>query len=307
MKTLLVLLAVTALSSQALATTDDPQPIDKAEPRVRQAQYRQNAIYKIEVPRLAQTRVQFGEFEHGKVKVSLAQKNWHYDYSGGGTVVFWFTEGATPTYAPVTTYLDDGSTRLYTFELRPAQDPESTMMQVASAEGMPPVEKQSDSSGYAIVDFTYGTADNALKAKRAAEQKQQQQTERRARQAAFAATAPPVVHASMAVQDRKKCDFWWRGSGALLPLASCDLGNRTLFVWPGQLSVPGVFVVASDGSEQAATCSPRVEQPGAVECDRAAPRWVLRSGKKLATELWNSGYDPLYESPAPANQRIVRR
>lgn len=306
MRVLLVLLAATALSSQALALTE-PQPIDNAEPRVRQVLYQPNAIYKIEVPRLTQTRIQFGEFEHGKVKVSIAQKNWHYDYSGGGSIVVWATEGATPSYATVTTYLDDGSTRPYTFELRPAQDPESTAVQVASADGMPPVEKQSDTAGYAVVSFTYGSADSALKAKRAAEQKQQQHAEWRARHAAIAATAPPLVHASIAVQDRRKCDFWWRGSITVLPVAACDLGNRTLFLWPGQMSVPGIFTVADDGSEQAATCSPRVEQHGAVECDRAAQRWVIRSGKKLAAELWNSGYDPLYESPAPANQRIARR
>lgn len=310
MRGLLVLFCATAIASPAFALTE-PQPVTPDEPRVRRVEYVPDAVTKLVVPATGETQVVLSDRESGEIKISLAQASWRKSHGGGSSIIFSPNSGATTTYAHVVSYLPNGKTRRYTFELRVAPAPDNATVAVASADGTAPVEQPSYAAGYAVVRFTYAAADKEQRAEDAIAAKKAAKEQWLARRTAPQIAGPPVVHALASTGTRRRCDFWWRGSATLLPQAACDRGHTTTFLWDGQVPVPSIYVIDPDGSEQAVTASPDPERPGQIVVQRTAARWLLRSGKKSVVELYNSAFDPLWEEtpadPIAPPQRLTRR
>ena len=289
-----LLLAATLLAAfgpPAWALTE-PQPIDAAEPSVRTVEYAPDEVVKIVVPALGETQIILSP-DDGKVLFSVAQATWRHSRAAN-TLNVAPNPGATTTFAHAVSYLPDGKTRTYTFELVVGTPPSGM---VASTDGAVP--QQGEPSGYAEVRFTYAAADKQAKAEAAQAAKQAAVQEAKARRAAAMQSRPPVVRSRAVAPVRRRCDFMFRGSAAILPQAACDQGDRTTFLWAGEVPVPAIFKVAPDGSEQAVTQAPDPSRPGLIVVPATSQRWVLRSGKKLAAELFDAAYDPLWNDAVP--------
>jgi type IV secretion system protein VirB9 len=279
--------ALILLSSPAFALTE-PAPVNPDEPRVRHIEYAPDSIVKVVVPPGGETQIQLAPDE-GKVVFSVPQAAWRHARAGN-TLVVAPNPGAPTTFAHVVSTLPDGRTRAYTLQLSVADEAAPT--RVASADGAVPSPPPGP-SGYASVRFTYEAADRQTRADAAVAQRTAAVAEARQRRVAAVQAGPPVVHAQPAMVTRRRCDFMWRGASAILPQAACDGGTTTSFLWAGQVSVPAIFVVTSDGREQAVTQSPDPSRPGLIVVPQTAQRWILRSGPRLVAELFNAAYDPL--------------
>lgn len=307
-----VLLVGSILAGHAWALTE-PVPVDEHESRVRVTDYKPDAIFLIRVPLGGETEVVLSEQERGHIKVSKSQEAWKRSHGGGSTIIFAANHDATMTYAHVVSEMPDGSTRRYTFQLEPAADPATTNLQVASADGGPVQTQASASAGYAVVRFTYDADDKLRKqqaaAAEAARKKQEAVDARTARRASWQQSGsgfgPAVVHAKAPPDERKKCDFWYRGAGPLMPQAVCDRGDRTTFFWAGQLPVPAIFAVDAAGHPHEVTGSPNPEIRGEIVVPQTSQRWVIVYGKDMVLDLWNSAYDP-YWTPG-VSPRVATR
>jgi type IV secretory pathway VirB9-like protein len=288
---LLTATILAAFSAPAWALTE-PQPVNASEPRVRAVEYAPDQVVKIVVPASGETQIILSP-DDGKVLFSVPQAAWRHSRAAN-TLNLAPNPGATTTFAHAVSYLPDGKTRTYTFELMVGS---AGSGMVASTDGAVP--QQGEPSGYAEVRFTYAAAETQAKAEAAQAAKQAAVQEAKARRTAATRGGSPVVRSRAMAPVRRRCDFMFRGSAAILPQAACDQGDRTTFLWAGEVPVPAIFKVAPDGSEQAVTQAPDPSRPGLIIVPTTSQRWVLRSGKKLAVELFDAAYDPLWNDPVP--------
>ena len=163
---------------------------------------------------------------------------------------------------------------------------------------------------YYSVQFTY-PADDAARARAAA----------RARETAAAAEAAAReaddqlqrAHDQMetAAHDPFLGPRNWRymaqGSRTLTPLQVWDNGFSTLFVFPGNVRVPSIFVINPDGREATANYAVKGD---VVEVDGVARQWRLRDGHTVLC-VFNEGFNAIGDDPgtgttSPSVERITK-
>lgn len=308
-----ILLAGSLLAGHAWAL-DTPVPINQDEPRIRQVEYKQDHLYLVRVPVPGVTQLVFSPQERGKIKVTIAEsKSWVHSHGGGSSVMIAANANAPTTYADIVTEMPDGSTRNYPLQLEAAPDPTATNLQVASSDGGPVQTQVSQAAGYAVLRWTYDADDKLRKQQatvvEAARKKQEAAEAWKARRVSWqqggSGFGPAVVHAKAPPEERKRCDFWYRGSGALMPQAVCDRGDRTTFFWAGMLPVPSIFGIDAAGHPHVATASPNPEVRGEIIVPETSQRWVIVYGKDQVIELFNAAYDPYWTPSQPA--RVAAR
>lgn len=102
--------------------------------------------------------------------------------------------------------------------------------------------------------------------------------------------------------ERRNTAYSYMGSRAILPAVVFDDGRFTYFRWPEAVSVPALFLAASDGGESLVNYSVRY---GFQVVEQVAPRFVLRNGKDvtvLINEAWREPA-PVAGAPRPAGAR----
>ena len=70
------------------------------------------------------------------------------------------------------------------------------------------------------------------------------------------------------------------GARELWPTEVYDDGRATYFSWPKEVALPAIFAIGPDGQESLVNASVR---DGMTVVQRTATRFLLRSGKALAT------------------------
>ena len=97
-----------------------------------------------------------------------------------------------------------------------------------------------------------------------------------------------------------------RGDRSLLPLEVFDNGYSTVFRFPGDVRLPGVFMINPDGKE----ATPNYAVKGdLVQVDSVARGWRLRDGQTVLC-IWNLRFDPVGDNPgtgttSPGVQRVI--
>ncbi len=87
-----------------------------------------------------------------------------------------------------------------------------------------------------------------------------------------------------------------QGDRSLTPLEVFDNGVSTVFRFPGNVRIPSIYVINPDGKEATANYSVKGDY---VEVPAVAREWRLRDGHTVLG-IWNSAYDPIGRSRAPA-------
>lgn len=223
--------------------------------------------------------------------------------AAGNAIAFAASPGAVATVAHVVSSLPDGSKRHYVFELN------------ASAQGvkpMPPAEANAvvasndPSSGaaarerppvpYLTIRMTYAADEARARTVAATAQRSAAREARRVARAAAAEAQEQVQARAVLASDtatvRRRCNFMWRGDQGVVPLAACETGAQTTFLWPGQVPAAAVFLVAADGSEQAVDQSPSPDRPGLVVVPATSQFWRVRRGA-LVADLFDASFDPI--------------
>jgi type IV secretion system protein VirB9 len=89
----------------------------------------------------------------------------------------------------------------------------------------------------------------------------------------------------------------WRytaqGSRSLTPLEVWDNGFSTLFVFPGNVRIPSIFVIDPAGREATANYAVK---GNVVEVDGVARQWRLRDGNTVLC-VFNQGFDAVGDDP----------
>lgn len=292
MRAVAAIVAGLVFAAPAWAVTE-PQPIQGKDSTIRSVEYDPNALVLIKVAIGSAVQVILPA-DTVKAPVSVAQAAWRYS-SAANTVVFAPNPGATTMVGHIVAIMPDGTKLLHHLLLTVAQETPSAM--VASADGSVP--QPSPVMGYSSVEFTYGKANEAAKARAATEARKAAVQAAVARRAAFQQSGPPVVRSTASVPERRRCDFMWRGDASLLPQAACDGGTMTRFLWAGQVPVPAILTVDAAGHEHPVTQAPDPNRHGLIIVPAISQRWILRSGSGVVAELFNAAYDPLWNDPVP--------
>ena len=291
---LAALLACTALASPALPL-QTPTPNRPDEPRTVSVPYAPDDVTEVIVPAQGATMVTMSPAET-KFDVAIPVKGWRHD-AAGNAVVFSADAGAPTTVAHVVSYLPDGTSRRYAWLL------------IASAQGVKPTvlpaeptrmvsrDPQAMSAAspvpYLNVRVTYAAEEARAKvatdtARRAAAQQAWRAQRSAAVETVTEKRARAVLAADVTAQ-RRRCNFMWRGDAAVLPLEACGTGGQTTFLWPGQMPVAAVFLVASDGTEQAVSQAPAANRPGEIVVPTTSRFWRIRRGT-LVADLYDASF-----------------
>ena len=92
-------------------------------------------------------------------------------------------------------------------------------------------------------------------------------------------------------------EYTYAGDEALRPSKTFDDGRFTYFAWPEQSSVPAIFLVLPDGSEQLVN---HVQRGNYISVERIGRQFTLRNGS-LATCIFNEAFEtPVFDQAAPA-------
>jgi len=300
MRLAIALCAATALAAPACAVTV-PEPDRPDECRVRHVAYTSDII-RLQVPVHGSLMLILSP-EEKEMTAGLASGKWT-AMGTGNTLMIAPKPDAPVTNMQLVSMLPDGTARPYTFEMNTVADgirPSPAPQQVANngpvAPSAPP-PCDAANSPYSVVRVTYAAQiRQAVQAARDAALK--------AKQAETGADTGPMAPVPLAATTAaRRCDFEWRGTPGLLPLAACDTGTQTVFYWPGQLRPPAMFMVGADGGEQSTSPAPDPARPGWMVVNGASPWWRLRLGDGLVTDLYDAAYNPLAEVPAaPARPR----
>ncbi len=295
---LAALLACTALSTYAHAL-QVPTPTTPGEPRVLQVPYSPNDVIQIIAPAVGETQIVLSPDET-KFDVSIVSKAWHHDAAGHSFAVA-PDPGAPTTVAHVVTYLGDGKTRRYTFELTAAAEgvkPTPTFgdQRVASNDPSAGVGSPAPVAPYLTVAVTYAQAETTAKVEAAGARRSAAIAAWRAQRAMRAEGAGEAraraMLASDAAAQRRRCNFMWRGNPAVLPTAACDTGAATTFLWPGQMPPAAVFLINPDGTEQSVTQAPSPDRPGLVIVPATSQFWRIRRGN-LVADIFDVSFNPI--------------
>jgi type IV secretion system protein VirB9 len=98
-----------------------------------------------------------------------------------------------------------------------------------------------------------------------------------------------------------------QGDRSIMPLEVFDNGFSTVFRFPGNVRIPGVFVIDPDGKE----ATPNYAVKGdLLQVDSVARGWRLRDGQTVLC-IWNLGFNPAGNPPgtgtaSPDVQRITK-
>ena len=156
---------------------------------------------------------------------------------------------------------------------------------------------------YYSVQFTYPLDEAA--ARRAKELADAQQAAADARKEAAAAEARAaanelkLAHQQIEHEARdpasgnRNWKYIAQGDRSILPLEVYDNGFSTVFRFPGNVRVPGVFQINPDGKEATSNYSVKGTL---VEVDSTARQWRLRDGGTVLC-IWNLAYDPVGHNP----------
>lgn len=93
------------------------------------------------------------------------------------------------------------------------------------------------------------------------------------------------------------------------PLHVWDNNEFTFFEFPGNVDLPGIYLVDADGNESMANRSTIGESSHVYSVQKVNPKWRLRLGDRVAT-IWNNAFDPIgvqnkSRTQSPGVKRVV--
>ena len=163
---------------------------------------------------------------------------------------------------------------------------------------------------YYSVQFTYPADEAAARHARIAAARAQQEAEDQAR---AAQAQLQLAHEQMEQTARdpfsgpRNWHYVARGDQSIEPFEIFDNGYSTIFRFPANVRIPGIFIINPDGGE----ATPNYAVKGdIVQVDSVARGWRLRDGKTVLC-IWNRSYNPVGLNPgtnttSPNVQRIVK-
>lgn len=163
---------------------------------------------------------------------------------------------------------------------------------------------------YYSVQFTY-PADAAKKRHEAALAAAKKKAAREAARAAHYQLKLAHARLEEEARDPLSGPRNWRyvaeGDRSILPIAVWDNGFSTVFLFPGNVRVPSIFVVDPDGKEATPNYSVKGDL---VEVDTVARQWRLRDGHTVLC-VFNEAYNPVGRNPgtgttSPDVQRVTK-
>lgn len=246
--------------------------------RVRTVVYDPMNVTKIVGVIRSSTQVMFAEDEevvHVAVGDAIA-----WEVAPAGNILFLKPrERHPPTNLQVVTTRRDGSKRSYQFDL--------TMREGAIGPG---------TDTYFMVRFAY-PGDEAARARAEAEI-------RRADAGARAADQVLDLHQRFGPRNWR---YSAQGRGAIEPEAVYDDGKSTTFKFEGNIEIPAIYIVNSDGQESLVNKDVRDDL---VVVHAVAPKFVLRRGSDVIC-IYNEAYSPTGINPrtgttSPSVQRTLR-
>jgi type IV secretion system protein VirB9 len=208
-----------------------------------------------------------------------------------GNYLFFKPSAALPLQPIIVlTQRPDGSLRRYVFEMETVSDPTTAN----GADGV-----------FYSVQFTY-PADVAAAAVADRAERWRLYKITAAKAAASAASALLATENTNPFIGDRNYRYVAQGDKSLAPVIVFDNGYSTVFQFPGNERIPGIFVVDPDGKE--ATASYSVDA-GNVEVGQTAREFRLRDGNTVLN-VYNLGYNTVGQNPgtgttSPDISRIV--
>jgi type IV secretion system protein VirB9 len=208
-----------------------------------------------------------------------------------GNYLFFKPSAALPLQPIIVlTQRPDGSLRRYVFEMETVADPTTAN----GADGV-----------FYSVQFTY-PADVAAAAVADRAERWRLYKITAAKAAASAASALLATENTNPFIGDRNYRYVAQGDKSLAPVIVFDNGYSTVFQFPGNERIPGIFVVDPDGKE--ATASYSVDA-GNVEVGQTAREFRLRDGNTVLN-VYNLGYNTVGQNPgtgttSPDISRIV--
>ena len=163
---------------------------------------------------------------------------------------------------------------------------------------------------YYSVQFTYPLDEAARRAAAEHARLAQETRDEEARQATYQLNMAHQLmesHARAADDPGRNWHYVAQGDHSIAPLEIYDDGYSTTIRFPGNVRIPGVFVLDPDGKEATANFAVKGDL---VVIPSVARGWRLRDGDTVLC-IWNAAFDPVGRPPgtdtvSPSVQRLVK-